>query len=93
MYERDGFLFYDPSSEMHLTVGRHGIRSLHSNTNPAAHAVRVYLEYAPAPGVHNGPFYKPLGEYYILRTERYLPRAQWARVPQEVRVSLSCFPP
>ncbi|KAG5641099.1 hypothetical protein DXG03_005986, partial [Asterophora parasitica] len=80
----DGHMFYNISSDLHFTICHRGVNYVPDLPSPdfhRKHAVRVFLETPSMAGIKNGPFYKYLGDCYIVRTELYLPRADWAIAP------------
>ncbi|KAG6845212.1 hypothetical protein H0H87_012539 [Tephrocybe sp. NHM501043] len=46
------------------------------------HAVRAFLQVQNVQGIVGGPFYRSLGDYYILKSNARLPRADWNTLPE-----------
>ncbi|KAF5386690.1 hypothetical protein D9615_001971 [Tricholomella constricta] len=88
-YRRDGFMFYDISTDhLHFTISCRAVEILPNAPSEeffTNHAVRVFLESPPVPDIKNGPFYKYLGDCYIMRTEKYLPKVDWAMAPKDLK--------
>ncbi|GLB35504.1 hypothetical protein LshimejAT787_0210690 [Lyophyllum shimeji] len=90
--KHDGFMFYDISSDpLHHLISCRSVSGALPRVPSQAffktHAVRVFHE-CPGPrvpGIENGPFYKYIGDYYVHRTERYLPREEWKRASEEIK--------
>ncbi|KAG6907464.1 hypothetical protein DXG01_008848 [Tephrocybe rancida] len=49
------------------------------------HAVRAFLQIPDVPNIENGPFYRPLGDYYINRTDDLLSQREWKLLPEYVK--------
>ena len=48
------------------------------------HAVRIFQEVHPVAAIANGPYFRYIGDYYIIRTRQTLPKTAWAQVSEEV---------
>ncbi|KAF8061668.1 hypothetical protein FPV67DRAFT_1655192 [Lyophyllum atratum] len=89
MPKHDGFMYQDVSvNPLDHIIGRRSLDVLPEAPSQALfrkHAVRVFFEVLPAPGIMNGPFYKYIGDYFVKRTEKYLPKRQWVTASQELK--------
>jgi hypothetical protein len=49
-----------------------------------SHAVRVFQEVPPVSAIVNGPYFRYIGDYYILRTQKTLPKTAWDKLSEDV---------
>ncbi|KAG6865674.1 hypothetical protein C0991_000444 [Blastosporella zonata] len=85
-YHRDAAIYYDDLIvQIHRTVISRGVYKIPNAPGYEyfrKHAVRVFLQIPDVPNIVNGPFYRPLGDYYIIRTDDRLPPHDWNTAPE-----------
>ncbi|KAG6868222.1 hypothetical protein C0993_006085 [Termitomyces sp. T159_Od127] len=85
-YKHDAAIYYDFCvDQIEHHVSSRGVMVLPRVPDQdffCRHAVRVFLQVPDIPDIINGPFYRYMGDYYIVKTDQLLPRHEWIALPE-----------
>lgn len=90
--KEDGFMYCDPSvAPLQHVISNRGL--FVSYDDPVLelelylkeHAIRVFQEVPPISDIANGPYFRYIGDYYILRTQKTLSKTVWDGLSEDVK--------
>ncbi|KAG6861654.1 hypothetical protein C0995_013656 [Termitomyces sp. Mi166 len=88
-YKRDAAIYYDfcvDQIERHvLSRGVTILPRVPDYNFFRKHAVRVFLQVPDIPNIVDGPFYRYMGDCYIVKSNQLLPRNEWVALPEYLK--------